>query len=58
MTPDQCVRLLNDLATKVVSDPELTPEKLGAAMSLVYGLTSACLEQLWLDDVTRGQLPN
>lgn len=58
MTAEQCVLLLNDLATKCVSDTEITPEKLGAAMALVYGMTSACLELLWLENATHGQRPN
>lgn len=58
MTPEQCVRLLNDLAAKTISDPTVTSEKIGATIVLVYGLTEECLKRLWLDDATKDQLPN
>lgn len=56
MTPEQCVRLTHELIRRISAEP--TPVELATALGLIYGMTSSCIELLWLDAATENQMPN
>lgn len=56
MTPEQCVRLTHQLISNISVEP--TPVELANVLGLIYGMTSSCIELLWLAQSAQDQLPN
>lgn len=56
MTPEQCVRLTHQLISNISTEP--TAEELATTLGIIYGMTSSCIELLWLAQSAQDQLPN